>query len=152
MTLWCIRCSGFMPINLSIYVIPVIVTNTSRPDQNISKSYYYLTHWGLMSFRLLARTLERPPYILYRKYAFQAYSTIFSVSTRRPVDHKAFEDLKTTLLYVLHPFTSKEYGFGYRDDGYVSVKRLVSFPLSVRDASSSGLEYSLTTLNFNHWI
>lgn len=38
--------------------------------------------------------------------------------------------MKTTLLYVLRSGTSRELGFGDRDDGYVSVNRLVSFPFS----------------------
>ena len=88
-----------------------------------------------MSFGLFARILERQSCILYKKYAFQSsqpYSTIFSPPKRRSIDYKAFENLKTTMLYVLRSAVGKEHGFGNRDDGYVSVKRLVSaFPFSV---------------------
>jgi RNA:NAD 2'-phosphotransferase (TPT1/KptA family) len=81
-----------------------------------------------MSFRLLGRIPQRPC-ILYQKYDFQRtypYSTIFSPPKRRQIDYKALEKLKKTLLYVLRTAAGREHGFGNTDDGYISVKRLVS--------------------------
>jgi hypothetical protein len=92
--------------------------------------------------------------IRFRKHVFQStrpYSTIFS-SPRRRIDVAAFDNMKATLLYVLHSEAGREHGFGNRDDGYVSVKRLVSSPLALRDAPFSVFLLSLITLNFNHWI
>lgn len=76
---------------------------------------------------MLIRIPRRPPSIRYAFKSRQPYTTVFSPKKYRQIDHKAFEDMKTVLLYILRPGTSGEYGFGNRDDGYVSVKQLVSF-------------------------
>ena len=100
---------------------------------------------------MLVRVPRRPPSIRFVFKSSQPYTTVFSREKYREIDHKAFEEMKTVLRYILRPGTSGEYGFGNRNDGYVSVKQLVSFFLSMMHICSL-LAFSLTTLNFNRWI
>ena len=76
---------------------------------------------------MLVRVPRRPPSIRFVFKSSQPYTTVFSREKYREIDHKAFEEMKTVLRYILRPGTSGEYGFGNRNDGYVSVKQLVSF-------------------------
>ena len=81
---------------------------------------YSVIEGSYMSLRPF-RILECPKYV-------QPYSTIFS-TPKRQIDAQAFRNMKTTLLYVLRSHAGREHGFRNRDDGYVSVKQLVSPPL-----------------------
>ncbi|KAF9525118.1 hypothetical protein CPB83DRAFT_860044 [Crepidotus variabilis] len=58
----------------------------------------------------------------------RTFSTLFSETRKKAADFRELQKIKSTLFYLLRPNIGRELGLYNRDDGYVSVKRLLNLP------------------------